>query len=150
MKLKYILAIAALALLSLPEVQAQSNPNCICNNGCKIASDPFPPPAAVQPVTCTVLKSGVAIATGPVVASTTIPNGNGTVCQPSSAPYAPGVAGSVACLVTIPAQPVGTVTLVMTATNAAGTTAASAPFAFVSVAALSTLPPVPVIHGVAP
>jgi hypothetical protein len=115
---------------------------CVCTTGCKIASDPYPPGAA-QPTSCTIYKGGVAIASSPTVLSTTIPTNNASVCMPASSTYLPGVAGSVACQVVIPAQVAGSVTVTMTATNGAGETAASTPLVFTSVAALPVLPPVP-------
>jgi hypothetical protein len=116
---------------------------CVCTTGCKIASDPYPPGTG-QPTSCAVYKAGLQIGTSPTVASTTIPTSNASVCAPASATYNPGVAGSVACQVTIPGQPAGNVTITMRAANAAGETADSAAFTFQSVAALPTLPQVPV------
>lgn len=139
-KMKYVRLIAfALLLISTSSVAAQS---CICTAGCKIVSDPYPPGTG-QPASCTVYK-GSAIASAPVVLSSTVPLNNNTVCLPASQTYVPGVAGSVSCMVTIPAQAAGNVTLTMTATNGAGETAQSSLFTFQSVSALPTLPQVPV------
>lgn len=129
-----------LALFTFSVAAAQQQ--CICTAGCKIASDPYPQ-AGPQPTSCAVYKAGVQIATAPVVASTTIPVSNASVCFPASAPYVQ-VAGAVSCEVLIPPQPAGAVTLTMTATNIVGETAQSAPYTFQSVSALPQLPSVPV------
>jgi hypothetical protein len=135
------LALAVLALIAAPAFAQAAN--CLCTTGCRIASDPYPTGTA-QPTTCTVYKAGVNIGSGAVVASSTIPLSNAANCQPASAAYVPGPAGNVSCLVSIPAQAAGTtVTLTMTATSAAGESAQSSPFSFVSVAALATIPSAP-------
>jgi len=135
------LLVALLAVLAVPAFAQAAN--CLCTSGCRIASDPYPSGTA-QPTSCTVYKAGVSIGTGATVASSTIPLSNAANCQPASAAYVPGPAGNVSCLVTIPAQAAGTtVTLTMTATSAAGESAQSSPFSFVSVAALATIPSPP-------
>jgi len=139
-----ILNLAFIALSFSGYVQAAS---CLCSTtGCKIVSDPYPA-GADQPTTCTVYKAGVVVASAPVVQSSTVPASNAAICQPASPAYSPGPAGSVACLVPIPAQLLGSVTLTMTASNADGTSAQSAPFVFTNVATLP--PPVakPVVRG---
>ena len=147
MKLSTVLFLALIAAIP---AHAQAA-NCICTGtGCKVASDPYPPPASGQPTTCTVYKAGVAIGTGPVVPSTQIAASNGSVCQPASANYNPGAAGSVSCLVSIPAQPSGNVTLTMSGTNAAGESAQSVPFTFANVAAISSLPTAPTNPRITP
>ena len=123
--------------------------SCVCTAGCKIASDPFPAGTG-SPTSCTVYKGGVLIGTGATVASSTIPLTNATTCLPPSSVYVAGPVGSVACLVTIPAQPAGSVTLTATATSAAGESVQSAPFVFVSVAALPTVPTAPTGIRVSP
>ncbi len=124
--------------------------SCICTAGCKIASDPYPP-GNNQPDQCEVRKGGVLIGTAPVVLSANIPLNNNTVCTPQSTTYVPGAAGSVACLVTIPAQPVGSVTVVMRATNLIGASADSSAFTFSSVSQIPTaVPAVPVGLRVSP
>ena len=146
MKIILNFALIAIGLFSfLGNAQAA---NCLCTatTGCKIVSDPYPAGTS-QPTTCTIYKAGVVVASAPVVQSSTIPASNAMVCQPASPAYSPGSAGSVACLVPIPAQSLGNVMLTMTATNAAGESAQSVPFVFVNVATLATLPPVPVVRG---
>ena len=134
--------LAALLLLAISEsVAAQQS--CLATTGtAQITSDPFVT-GANQPTSCTVYKAGVSIASGATVASSTIPTSNATVCTPASATYVPGPATNVSCLVTIPAQPVGSVTLTMTASSAAGEGPQSAPFTFTSVGTLPVLPSAP-------
>jgi hypothetical protein len=134
-------AVALLALFAAPAFAQAAN--CLCTAGCKLASDPYTAGTS-QPTTCTVYKAGVNIGSGPVVASSTIPLSNAAVCQPASAAYVPGPSTNVSCLVTIPAQAAGNVTVTMTASNAAGESAQTSPFSFNSVAALATIPLVPV------
>lgn len=119
---------------------------CVCNNGCKVAAGPYPPPAGGQPTSCTIEKGGVVVAGSScsIVSSSTIPVSNTAVCQPADAAYNPGVAGSVAPLAILPAQPLGNVTLVMKVFNAAAPGGvASVPFTFDNVAGLSTAPLAP-------
>lgn len=140
---------AALALFAVLVMYSQlsdaQTQQCVCTAGCDIASDPYPPATATvgQPTTCTVYKAGVQIGTGAVVPSTSIPTSNAASCLPSSATYNPGPAGSVACKVTIPAQPVGNVTLTMRASNAAGSSPDSAAWTFANVAFLPVTPAAP-------
>lgn len=146
MNLKSVVVLVILLFASPLYAQAA---NCVCTGGgCKIASDPYPP-GADQPTTCKVYVGGTFYISN-VVLSQNMPVNNGNVCQPASPNYNPGVAGSVSCYVSIPAQPTGTVTLTMTASNAAGESGQSAPFSFVNVAALATLPKVPVVNRVSP
>lgn len=133
------LALVALLLFASEAVAQQQ---CVCTAGCKIASDPYPP-SGPTPTSCTVYKAGVAIANSPFANSSTIPASNATVCSPASPTY-PVIAGGIACEVVIPAQPAGSVTLTMTATNAQGESAQSAAFTFTSVAVLLTVPGTPV------
>jgi hypothetical protein len=122
---------------------ASAQQQCICTAGCKIASDPYPPGIG-QPTTCSVKIGGVVVASASVVASSTIPLSNASVCLPASGTYNPGVTGSVACQVPIAAQANGsTVTVIMNASNAAGLSVDSAAFSFQSVSALATVPQVP-------
>jgi hypothetical protein len=143
--MRYLTAVLLLLFLA-PVAAAQQQ--CVCTAGCKIASDPYPPPAVNQPdsrpTSCTVTVGG-AIVNAPVVASSTILLSNSSICSPASSTYVPGVVGSVACLVAIPSQANGTtVTATMTATNVKGETLPSAPYTFQSVSALTVLPSVPV------
>jgi len=115
---------------------------CVCVGGCKVASAPYPAGIA-QPTSCAIYKNGVQIASGPVVASSSIPLSNASICLPADTPYSPGPTGSVSCLVAIPPQVACNVTLTGTASDAAGESAQSAPFTFVSVAALPTVPTPP-------
>jgi hypothetical protein len=116
--------------------------DCICvGAGCKIASAPYPLPASAQPTTCQIEKAGVVVpgSSCAIVQSSTIPASNALICQPADAAYLPGTTGSVTPLATIPAQPLGSVSLVMRVYNSATPGgAASAPFTFNNVAALST------------
>ncbi len=150
MKIRILLF--ALALLPL-SATAQAVPACVCSGptGCKVASNPYPP-SPDQPTQCEVWKGGAVIASGPTVLSSTVPLNNNTVCIPANAAYSPGVAGSVACLVTIPTQPNGaTVVLTMKAINLLGDNGLSGPYTFQSVSAIpSAKPQVPVIYGPVP
>lgn len=150
--MKYILAVLVLVGLSLP-VYAQAA-DCICvGSGCKIATAPYPLPATAQPTSCQIEKAGVIVSGSScaVVLSTTIPVSNALICQPSDPIYNPGAAGSVTPLATIPAQPLGNVSLVMKVFNAAAPGGvASAPFTFNNVAALSTPPSPPTSLRVVP
>jgi hypothetical protein len=138
--MKYLLAVLVLVGLSLP-VYAQAA-DCICvGSGCKIATAPYPLPATAQPTSCQIEKGGVVVSGSScaIVLSTSIPPSNALVCQPSDATYNPGTTGSVTPLANIPAQPLGSVALVMKVFNSATPGgAASAPFTFNNVAALST------------
>jgi hypothetical protein len=112
--MRYAIAIAALAFAT--GVQAQTTQQCVCTSGCKIASDPFPT-TGLQPTKCTAysMPGRVSLATGNVVAATSIASSNSLVCLPPDAAYSPGASGAVACLVTIPAQPANSnVTVVIT------------------------------------
>jgi len=131
-----------LFVLTLCASSALAQQSCLCTAGCKLASDPYPAGAG-QPTTCTVYKGGVSIASGSVVASSTIATSNGTVCLPASAPYVPGPSTNVSCEVTIPAQVAGAVTITMTASDGAGESSQSAPYTFQSVSILPTLPIAP-------
>lgn len=128
------------ALLSAGAVSAQQV--CLTTTSAKIASDPFPL-TGTQPTSCSVYKPSVSttnpIATGLVVLSNTIPASNAGTCIPPSPIYVPGPAGSVACQVTIPAQPAGSVTLTMTSSAGGVESPQSAPFTYVS-AVTFTLP----------
>jgi hypothetical protein len=130
---------AALLLFAAHSAAAQQV--CLTTTGAKIASDPFPL-TGTQPTSCTVYKGGISIATGFTVLSSSIPSSNAGTCLPPSPTYLPGPAGSVACNVTIPAQPAGTVTVTMTASAGGVEGPQSAPFTFVSAAAFSP-PPAP-------
>lgn len=132
-----IVLVAALCALAAQPIYAAS---CLCTAGCKITSDPYLPGADV-PETCTVYKAGVAVASAPVVPSLSIPSSNSSVCAPSSGMYNQGPVGAVSCLVTIPAQAAGAVTVTMTASNALGESPPSAPFTFTNVAVLPKAPP---------
>jgi hypothetical protein len=139
--MKHILVFAFLVLATTAAVAQGAS--CVCTAGCKIAANSYPP-GPDQPTACEVFKAGTQIASGPVVASSTIPVSNAGVCQPASAPYVPGVAGSVSCEVTIPPQAAGPVTITMRASNAAGESADSTAYTFQSVSALPIIPQVPV------
>jgi hypothetical protein len=136
--MRYLLFVAL--LFTVTAVAAQ--PSCLCTAGCKISADAYSAGTA-QPTSCTVYKAGVNIGTGAVVASSTIPLSNAAVCTPASPTYVPGPGTNVSCLVTIPAQAAGQITLAMTASNAAGESSQSSPFVFNSVAALPTIPAPP-------
>lgn len=137
--MRTFLALATMLFLT----HAVAAQQCVCTSGCRIASDPYPPTAS-QPTLCSVYKSGVFVNSANVVPSTNIAASNAAVCQPASAAYSPGPAGSVSCEVTIPAQPAGNVTITMRASNAAGETGDSTPYTFQSVSTLAVLPQVPV------
>jgi hypothetical protein len=134
-------------MLVMFSVSAFAQQQCVCTAGCKIASDPFPL-TGPQPSTCNVYKAGTVIASGSAVLANTIPTSNGTVCVPASTTYNAGPAGSLACLVPIPAQPTGNVTLTMTGVNSQGESAQSASFSFQSVSSLA--PPSPTGLRVSP
>jgi hypothetical protein len=134
-----------LLIMLFAPLAAAAQQNCVCNSGCKIASDPYSP-GTNQPTSCSAYKPGspdVLLGSAATALSSTIV-GMPNVCQPANGAYNPGVAGSVSCLVAIPPQTAGTlVTVVERAANAAGETANSAQFTFQSVSALATLPSVP-------
>lgn len=140
--------VGALATSGMASAQQQ----CVCTSGCDIASDSYPPATQTvgQPTTCAVFKAGTQIGSGAVVPSTSIPTNNASVCLPSSAPYNPGPAGSVACKVTIPAQALGNVTLTMRASNAAGSSPDSAAWTLANVAFLPVIPAAPTGLRVSP
>lgn len=146
---RLLILCATFALIPAAHAQAAS---CICTAGCKIASGPF----AVNPdapTSCSVKNAaGAIIGTSATVLSNTIPLNNSTVCIPGDAAYVPGPAGSVACLVSIPAQPLNTtVSVTMFANNAKGPSADSTALTFQSVSAIPSNPPaVPVGVRVSP
>jgi hypothetical protein len=115
---------------------------CLTTTGtAQITSDPYPNTGRF-PTSCNLYKPSqsptVPIATGLVAPSSSIPSTN--ICLPPNATYIPGPTTNVSCLVTIPAQPAGSVTLTMTAVDALGESAQSAPITFISAASLPTLP----------
>lgn len=143
--MKRLIALALLAFAAPSFAQAAS---CICTAGCKVASAPFAVNADA-PDTCTVKKGGVAIATSVTVDASSAAGGisasNATVCLAADPPYVYGPAGSKACLVGIPPQPVGSVTVTLFATNAKGSTADSVPLTFSVVSQIpANVPAVPV------
>ena len=147
MRIALIVGFSLLAIAA--EAQAAS---CICTAGCEIASSPFAVNADA-PDTCTIKKGGVVIGTASTVDASSSAGGisasNAAVCLPADVPYVYGPPGSKACLVAIPGQPVGPVTLTQTATNAKGTTGDSVPFTFSVVSQIpANIPAVPVISGV--
>lgn len=137
----------AIALLFAASSVAAAQQQCVCTAGCKIAvwNNTYPTTGGSVPTSCTIYKAGAPIATGTWVAGAAL-NNAGT-CLPADAPVTP-TAGM--CVPTIPAQAAGTVTLTATATNAAGETAQSTPFVFVSVGALATILPAPTNLRVVP
>lgn len=127
------LALIGLSLLASGVAAAQTQ-QCICTNGCNIAvwNNSWPQLGTQNaPTACTIKKAGSAIGTSAAVAPA--PLNNSTICFPSDTTTTP--VGPM-CIVPIPAQNSGTVTLTATATFAAGVSPDSSPFVFVSVAAL--------------
>lgn len=135
--------LVAFAVMVFTAGAAAAQQACVCTSGCKIVADAYPP-GPNQPTSCNVYKGGSVIGSALVVFSNTVPANNANVCLPASGTYNAGVAGSVACMVPIPAQAAGAVTVTMSAANGAGETAQSAPYTFQSVSTLPTLPQVPV------
>ncbi len=141
----FVASFAVAFMLAVHAVYAQAVQSCICTSGCTVVSDPYPP-GADQPTSCSGKVNGVAIAASPVVLSSTIPATNTTVCAPGSPTYSPGVAGSVACSISIPAQAAGTTVIVTAAAiNGAlpGGTGDAVALTFQSVQALPVAPKVP-------
>lgn len=135
--------IIALILLALPLTAASAQTVCICASaaGCKVVTDSYPPGAS-QPTSCNVYKSGAFLVAGTMVDSATIATSNAASCMPASAAYVPGIAGSMACVATIPQQTAGSlVSLTGRGVNAAGEAPDGATFSFQSVLVLPTLPP---------
>ena len=131
---------AGLLLFSVGAASAQQT--CLTVSGAThVASDPFPT-TGVQPTSCSVYKGGSVIATGLVVLANTLPSSNAGTCAPPSPTYPAGGIGAVACSVSIPAQPVGSVTLTMTASASGVEGPQSAPFTFTSASVFSP-PPAP-------
>lgn len=149
MKLRYAFAVAA--LLFAPAAFAVDQ--CVCTSGCKILTNILTGAANQTPTTCNVysMPGHALIGTAPVVDATSagpIPPNNSTTCIPSQN-FSYGAAGSLACLVPIPAQPAGTSpTVVATTANVAGESADSTAYTFQSVPSLTQKPSVPVIKGV--
>lgn len=134
------LVAGALLLFASSAVAAQ-NQQCVCTNGCKVAvwNNSWPQLGTQNaPTACTIKKAGAAIGTSAAVAPG--PLNNSTVCFPADSSVTP--LGPM-CIVPIPAQNSGTVTLTSTATFAAGESGDSPPFVFVSVAALPVVGPAP-------
>lgn len=125
---------------------------CLCagSGGCKVASNPWPNDVNV-PSGCNIYKSGVKIATGTIVQSSSIPTNNAAVCTPADATYNPGAAGSVACSATIPQQAAGTtVSLTVRGVNGLGEGLDGAVLTFQSVSSLPTAVPAAVGVRVTP
>ncbi len=127
------LVAGALMLFAAGAVAAQ-NQQCVCTTGCKIAvwnNNWAALGTQNAPTACTIKKGGSSIGTAPAVAGAALSNSG--VCFPADSQTTP--IGPM-CIVSIPAQSSGTVTLAATATFAAGESAESPPFVFVSVVAL--------------
>ena len=126
---------------------AYAQQQCVCTSGCKIAvwNPAWPASGPSIATSCTVYKGASAIGTGASIAGATLNNAG--VCFPADPSTLPP---TTMCLVTIPAQPTGTVTVTATVTNAAAESPQSPPFSFVSVSALATILPAPTNQRVVP
>lgn len=140
--LRFAAVIFALCLAAITPAQAQTQ-QCLCtaaSNGCDITADPYAGGVDTTPTYCSLYNGVTLIATAPLVASSTIPIANTGRCLPANINYVAGPASNVSCLVHLPPQPVGNVTVSLVAGNASGESV-SAPFTFTNVAFLPKRPP---------
>lgn len=135
-----IKTILALALVLAASVCFAQVPTCICDKGCTVISDPFPP-GPDQPTYCAAYKlDGTTLIAGgkgvsPTVPAGSVPATNAGRCTVTTTMPA-FVAGSVVCSVALPPQPIGVVTITVRSGNDIGAESDAVPLQFTNAAAL--------------